>query len=199
MKNKKIVVALFCHELCTPILHQDLPQMGRWDLVCRCICSSFFLSHGIRYNVTFRCYSQAMEKTLTINGEEVKHLEPNEKNTAILLGKAFSENSANEKCLKGFSVVQGNTLIDRDLDNNLVVLLDEEGDEEIDIEGFSRITLLMGDQTDIMRDEMDLKDFTVRKWSLGKQKLLSSQCITIALYLLDKKVSCEHQGNKWIF
>ncbi|HUU76642.1 MAG TPA: tRNA (pseudouridine(54)-N(1))-methyltransferase TrmY [Methanoregulaceae archaeon] len=72
----------------------DLPgAAGRMDVLCRCVNSSFFLSHDLRRDVEcflVLCGEPDPPKTIKISGRDVKHLNPDERTTAALLKKALS-------------------------------------------------------------------------------------------------------------
>jgi len=72
----------------------DLPgSAGRMDVLCRCINSAFFLSHDLRRDVEcflVLCGGPDPDKTIRISGEEVRHLNPDERSTGALLKKALS-------------------------------------------------------------------------------------------------------------
>lgn len=72
----------------------DLPgSAGRMDVLCRCVNSSFFLSHDLRRDVEcylVLCGGPATDKTIRISGEGVRHLNPDERSTGSLLKKALS-------------------------------------------------------------------------------------------------------------
>ncbi|MDY7081623.1 MAG: tRNA (pseudouridine(54)-N(1))-methyltransferase TrmY, partial [Halobacteria archaeon] len=60
----------------------DLPgSAGRLDVLCRCVNSSFFLSHSLREDVRLYLVLQG-EITLRFEGRELQHLNPDERSTA---------------------------------------------------------------------------------------------------------------------
>jgi tRNA (pseudouridine54-N1)-methyltransferase len=72
---------------------EDIPgTSGRLDILCRCINASFVLSHGIRkdVNVYLVLLGGEAPKTLWLKGDELKHLNPDERTTAALLKKALA-------------------------------------------------------------------------------------------------------------
>lgn len=72
---------------------EDIPgTSGRLDILCRCINASFVLSHGIRkdVNVYLVLLGGPAPKTLWLKGDELKHLNPDERTTAALLKKALA-------------------------------------------------------------------------------------------------------------
>jgi tRNA (pseudouridine54-N1)-methyltransferase len=69
----------------------DLPgSAGRLDILCRCINSSFLLSHGIRKDV---CVYLVLRNqvVLRFEGSRLKHLNPDERSTGALIQKALEK------------------------------------------------------------------------------------------------------------
>lgn len=72
---------------------EDIPgTSGRLDILCRSINASFMLSHGIRKDVNVYLVLLGGEptKVVWLKGEELKHLNPDERTTAALLKKALA-------------------------------------------------------------------------------------------------------------
>jgi tRNA (pseudouridine54-N1)-methyltransferase len=72
---------------------EDLPgTSGRMDILCRSINSAFVLSHGIRRDVQVFLVMLGGEspKTLRLMGDQLRHLNPDERTTAALLKKALA-------------------------------------------------------------------------------------------------------------
>lgn len=67
----------------------DLPGgAGRLDVLCRCVTAGFCLSHGIRKDVQVFLVLQN-QLVIRLNGETLRHLNPDERSTAALLQKAL--------------------------------------------------------------------------------------------------------------
>jgi tRNA (pseudouridine54-N1)-methyltransferase len=67
----------------------DLPGgAGRLDVLCRCVTAGFCLSHGIRKDVQIFLVLQN-QLVIRLNGETLRHLNPDERSTAALLQKAL--------------------------------------------------------------------------------------------------------------
>jgi tRNA (pseudouridine54-N1)-methyltransferase len=67
----------------------DLPGgAGRLDVLCRCVTAGFCLSHGIRKDVQVFLVLQN-QLIIRLNGETLRHLNPDERSTAALLQKAL--------------------------------------------------------------------------------------------------------------
>ena len=72
---------------------EDVPgTSGRLDILCRCINAAFVLSHGIRHDVRVLLILCGGEphKTVCLRGEDLRHLNPDERTTAALLKKALA-------------------------------------------------------------------------------------------------------------
>ncbi len=72
---------------------EDIPgTSGRIDILCRCINSAFVLSHGIRHDVKIYLVLLGGDtpKIVYLRGEDLRHLNPDERTTAALLKKALA-------------------------------------------------------------------------------------------------------------
>ena len=72
---------------------EDIPgTSGRLDILCRCINAAFVISHGIRHDVRILLVLCGGEphKTVCLRGEDLRHLNPDERTTAALLKKALA-------------------------------------------------------------------------------------------------------------
>jgi len=72
---------------------EDIPgTSGRMDILCRCINSAFMLSHGIRKDVRVLLVllGGEVQKTVCLRGEDLRHLNPDERTTAALIKKALA-------------------------------------------------------------------------------------------------------------
>jgi tRNA (pseudouridine54-N1)-methyltransferase len=66
----------------------DLPGAGRLDLLCRCVATGVFLSHGIRDSVRVHLVV-ADELTVTFDADSLRHLHPDERNVAARVRDAL--------------------------------------------------------------------------------------------------------------
>jgi len=66
----------------------DLPGAGRLDLLCRCVATGVFLSHGIRESVRVHLVV-ADELTVTFDADSLRHLHPDERNVAARVRDAL--------------------------------------------------------------------------------------------------------------
>ncbi len=67
----------------------DVPGAGRLDLLCRCVATGVFLSHGIRESVRVHLVV-ADEVTVTFDSDSLRHLHPDERNTAARIRDALA-------------------------------------------------------------------------------------------------------------
>ncbi|TKX76746.1 tRNA (pseudouridine(54)-N(1))-methyltransferase TrmY, partial [Halorubrum sp. SD626R] len=67
----------------------DIPGAGRLDLLCRCVSTGVFLSHGIRENVRVHLVV-ADELTVTFDADTLRHLHPDERNVAARVRDALA-------------------------------------------------------------------------------------------------------------
>jgi len=81
---------LLTHDLDpTATIHlDDLPGSGRADLVARTVTASMLLSHAVRTDVRVHI-CVAGPYTVTFDGSSIRHLHPDERSTAALVGKAL--------------------------------------------------------------------------------------------------------------
>ncbi|MUW13851.1 tRNA (pseudouridine(54)-N(1))-methyltransferase TrmY [Halorubrum sp. CBA1125] len=67
----------------------DIPGAGRLDLLCRCVSTGVFLSHGIREAVRVHLVV-ADELTVTFDADRLRHLHPDERNVAARVRDALA-------------------------------------------------------------------------------------------------------------
>ncbi|WP_418282801.1 tRNA (pseudouridine(54)-N(1))-methyltransferase TrmY [Halorubrum sp. DTA98] len=66
----------------------DLPGAGRLDLLCRCVATGVFLSHGIRDAVRVHLVISD-ELTVSFDADSLRHLHPDERNVAARIRDAL--------------------------------------------------------------------------------------------------------------
>ena len=81
---------LLTHDLepSTPIDLDDLPGSGRADLIARTVTAALLLSHAVRTDVQVHIVI-AGAYTISFDGASIRHLHPDERSTAALVGKAL--------------------------------------------------------------------------------------------------------------
>ena len=79
----------------------DMPgAAGRMDVLCRCVNSSFFLSHDLRRDV--ECYLVLLgepdsPKTVLFKGDALRYLSPDERSAGALIKKEIGRASCRER------------------------------------------------------------------------------------------------------
>lgn len=172
---------------------RDLPSSTkRMDIIARCINSAFWLSYGIRKNIVFHTILHGEPNPpiyIRFEGEKLKKVSPDERSIAIFIGKAlkrFREGKELEST-PGIFVSRKNfeELLKENQDKNFY-LLDEKG-EDIKNVVIKRPFFILGDNIDLLPKEKKLlDDYGAIKISLGKKKYLSSHCITIINWWMDR-------------
>lgn len=75
----------------------DLPgSAGRMDILCRCVNSGLFLSHGMRRDVNVHLVLLGEPdpgKIVRFNGEKLKYLNPDERSSGSLIKKALAKDA----------------------------------------------------------------------------------------------------------
>ncbi|WP_094227015.1 tRNA (pseudouridine(54)-N(1))-methyltransferase TrmY [Methanolobus psychrotolerans] len=75
----------------------DLPgSAGRMDILCRCVNSALFLSHGMRRDVNVHLVllgEPCPGKVIRFNGEKLKYLNPDERSSGSLIKKALEKDA----------------------------------------------------------------------------------------------------------
>ena len=163
---------------------------GRLDVLCRCVSSSFFLSHAIREEVRVFLVL-ANEFTIRFEGSELRRLNPDERSTAALIRKALSER---EEAIGHMEVETspGVYLSRRGFKPVLegvpgtVIQLHEGEDPVVEIEPPEKPVFVLSDHRDFTELEVELlaenSDEQVR---LGPERLHANHAITVAHNWLD--------------
>lgn len=176
---------------------EDIPgTSGRIDILCRCINSAFFLSHGLRRDV--RCFlvllGGSAPKTVRLDGETVRHLNPDERTTAALLKKALALEAGPDwtRSTPGISVRTGDlssllkTLL---ADGAGLYYLREDGRDIRD--GLSgEGVYVLGDHLGMTPDEEAmLEGMGARVLSVGPASLHADHCIILINNELDRSTN----------
>lgn len=163
---------------------------GRLDVLCRCVSSSFFLSHAIRAEVRVFLVL-ADEFTIRFEGSELRRLNPDERSTAALIRKALSER---EEAIGHMEVETspGVYLSRRGFEpvlegvSGTVIQLHEGRDPVVEIEPPEKPVFVLSDHRDFTEPEVELlaenSDEQVR---LGPERLHANHAITVAHNWLD--------------
>ncbi|KAA0001919.1 MAG: tRNA (pseudouridine(54)-N(1))-methyltransferase TrmY [Thermoplasmata archaeon] len=171
---------------------KDLPgSSGRLDVVVRCINAAFWLSGEIRRDVTFHTILHGEPSPpvyIRLEGNKLRKVSPDERSIAIFLRKALERMNEREETSPGIfaSRISFEELIEKNEDKDFY-LLDEEGTAIDEIKFKGNPFFFLGDNKDLTKEE---KQFLIKKGakpiSLGKKSYLSSHCIAILNWWLDK-------------
>lgn len=175
---------------------EDIPgTSGRLDILCRCINAAFVLSHGIRHDIRILLVLCGGEphKTVCLRGEDLRHLNPDERTTAALLKKALAIVAGAEWSMStsGIFVRTGGldvVLSDLDAKGIKPVYLREDG-VDVHRAGCS----LSGDAVFILGDhlgmtpeeETQILQAGAEVVSLGPASLHADHCIVLVNWMLD--------------
>ncbi len=165
---------------------------GRLDVLCRCINSAFFLSHGLRENVRAHLVLQD-ELTVTFDGSELRRLNPDERSTAALIRKALERKEdaighISVETSPGVSLTRigFETLLDEQIGDRTIVQLHEAGKPVSAIEPPAEPVFILSDHHDLEDHEAGIlanrADLRVR---LGPERLHADHAIVVAQNYLD--------------
>lgn len=175
---------------------EDIPgTSGRLDILCRCINAAFVLSHGIRHDVRIQLVLCGTEpnKTICLRGEDLRHLNPDERTTAALLKKALSIAAEPQwsKSTPGIYVRIGGLvelLSDLKLKGIKPVYLREDGrDVRNAFEHLSdNAVFILGDHMGMTPEEENMiKEAGAEVVSVGPISLHADHCIVLINWMLD--------------
>lgn len=169
----------------------DLPGSGgRMDVLCRCVNSSFFLSHDLRRDVEcylVLCGEPGPDKTIRISGGAVRHLNPDERSTGALLKRALAlpVGTSFREASPGIAVRYGG-LAELAAEFSFV-LLDETGREirdEPELPG----AFLLSDHLNLTDAERGILS-GLPSYSVGPLSLHADHAITVLLNEVDRRRS----------
>lgn len=169
----------------------DLPgSAGRLDILCRCVNSSFFLSHDIRRDTELYLVLQD-RLTLRFVGSRLRHLNPDQRSTAALIQRALK---LQERLGEGeLGSTPGIFISRRGLCEVLdevkerverLILLHEEGEPLREAELSLDVGFVLSDHLDFSPEELVLME-DLPRLSLGPEVLHADHCIIIAHNELD--------------
>jgi len=170
----------------------DLPgAAGRLDVLCRCVSSALFLSHGIRDDVEVLLVL-GDEVTVRIDSRELQYMSPDERNVAGLLKQALeakdqaighreAESTPGIRVSKrGFEAVLDEAV------TGTVVELHEDGAPLADVEPPEDPTFVLSDHRDFTDEEADLlAEASDRRVRVGPEVLHADHAVTVAHNYLD--------------
>ncbi|MDK2826847.1 tRNA (pseudouridine54-N1)-methyltransferase [Methanolobus vulcani] len=176
----------------------DLPgSAGRMDILCRCVNSALFLSHGMRRDVNVHLVLQGEPdpaKIVRFNGEKLKYLNPDERSSGSLIKKALEKDAIEyeiqstpgvfirraglEELLKEFSEAG------RD-----IYYLREDGKDIMEYSELnSDAVFVLGDHMGVTEEEEEMIDKVAKcTLNIGPISLHSDHCMIIIHNELDRK------------
>ena len=169
---------------------------GRVDILCRCVNSSFVLSHNIRTDAEIYLIMEAGDdcpKTVRIDGSTVRYLNPDERSTASLIRNACLKKVPAGKELvssPGVSVSRrGFADVVKDLEGKgTFVYLKEDGTDIRDFEFPETPIYVLGDNQDLTPEEEEiLLAHNPAKICVGPVSLHADHCIILVQNEMDRR------------
>jgi tRNA (pseudouridine54-N1)-methyltransferase len=165
----------------------NLHDAGRLDIVYECIVASFFLSHGIRRDVTLNAVLNGPPQPplrVRIDGSQLHDVRTDVDTWQQILRKTIAG-----KPHPGVSVDRTSfeALLKSEARNRCVYVLEEGGQNIAEVEIAENPVFVLGDHVGLPKKA---EIFALRygeKISLGKQPYLAMSCITVINYLLDSR------------
>ncbi len=172
---------------------KDLPgAAGRLDVLARCINSAFWISYGIRKNVIFHTILHGEPNPpiyIRLEGNKLKKVSPDERNIAIFIGKALKKVNVSKEIESTPGIFVSKKSFEKLLEENEnknFYLLDENGKDIKNVE-IKNPFFFLGDNVDLSENEKNLLyKYGAKAISLGKTSYLSSHCITILNWWMDR-------------
>jgi len=178
-----------------PFNLNSLSNAGRFDILCRCVAQTLFISHNIRKNSEIYLLllgPPSPPKSVLIESSEVRSMSPDERSIAGLIVKALKLES--NKCWKRSS--PGVYISNRGLDDLLhhsgykIVYMTEEGEDMRELmrrEKLKDCLFILGDHLGVDKKHEELiKKHVWKSLSVSPLSLQADQCITIINYELDR-------------
>ena len=167
----------------------DMPgSAGRMDILCRCINTSFFLSHDLRRDVELilvLCGEPDPPKIVLLRGSELRYLSPDERSAGALLKKALALpcGDAYRPSTPGIYVKRGGFAGVVQEGNGGI--LDEKG---VDLRTAAELPgrLFLSDHHDFSEEERE-QIRTFPAFSVGPCSLHADHVITTVLNELDRR------------
>lgn len=169
----------------------DLPSAaGRLDVLCRCVTSALFLSHGIRTNTRVHLVLRD-ELTVSFDGSTVRRLNPDERSTAAMVRTALDAKDGAighqpATPAPGVELYRMGLAATLDRVGGTLVELHEDGDPIADREPVADPTFALSDHRDFTEREADLlADRADARVRLGPDRLHADHAVTVAHNWLD--------------
>ena len=167
----------------------DLPGSGgRMDILCRCVNTSFFLSHDLRRDVNcylILCGKPVPPKTIRFSGNALRSLSPDERSAGALIKKALAMPSGSifRDAAPGVSVRKGG--LAQLMTEHTFGVLDEKGND-IRVAGEIPDAFLLSDHLNFTEDE-ELQVKLCPRYSVGPACIHADHTITIVNNELDRR------------
>ena len=174
---------------------EDIPgTSGRLDILCRSVTAAFVISHGIRKDVCVYLVLLGgdVAKTIRLQGETLRHLNPDERTTAALLKKALNVPATLEWAMSTSGIfvrTGGLAQVLDDLKAERLIYLREDG---LDIRDLvpgalaNDAAFILGDHTGMTpEEETMISGAGAEVVSLGPTSLHADHCIVLINWFLD--------------
>ena len=160
----------------------SLLEGGRLDVVYQCGLLALFTSGAIRRNVIFHTILGGPPNPpvhLTLDGRGIRNVRTDERTWEGILRKVLSGNphpgiSVRKESLQALVRKRKN-----------VFVMEEKGDNVLDVEFGADPTFVLGDQVGLPKKDEKFALRYGRKISLGRKPYLAATCIDIINYLAD--------------
>lgn len=166
---------------------------GRIDILARCMPAAFLVSHGLRPDVelyTLHLGPPAAPKTVRMRSRDLKHLNPDERTSALLLEKALGAPTTGPvwaAATPGVSVAKLRLAELLDDVGAPIVLLHEQGDDITAASLPDGALFVLGDHLGFTpEEEALLASRAVARVSLGPVSLQADQCVVVLHNHLDR-------------
>jgi tRNA (pseudouridine54-N1)-methyltransferase len=184
---------------------EDIPgTSGRLDILCRSVTAAFVISHGIRKDVCVYLVLLGgdVAKTIRLQGETLRHLNPDERTTAALLKKALAVSATLEWAMSTSGIfvrTGGLAQVLDDLKATRLIYLREDG---LDIRDLvpgalaKDAAFILGDHTGMTpEEETMISGAGAEVVSLGPTSLHADHCIVLINWFLDTTKSFFEEPN----
>ncbi|MEZ5333741.1 MAG: tRNA (pseudouridine(54)-N(1))-methyltransferase TrmY [Methanolobus sp.] len=176
----------------------DLPgSAGRMDILCRCVNSALFLSHGMRRDVNVHLVLLGEPdpgKIVRFNGEKLKYLNPDERSSGSLIKKALEKDAIAYETQSTPGVFIRRAGLE-DLLNEFkeagrdIFYLREDGADIREYDGLKPdAVFVLGDHLGVTEEEEAIIDSVAKQTlNIGPISLHSDHCMIIIHNELDRK------------
>jgi tRNA (pseudouridine54-N1)-methyltransferase len=167
----------------------DMPGgAGRMDILCRCVNTALFLSHGMRRDVEVFLILLGPPnppRTILFSGEKVRYLSPDERSAGSLIKKALNLPAGDEfrESTPGVYIRRGGL---RELFAEYpFVLLDDSG-TDVRIASSLPGNYLLSDHVNLTEEEIK-ETGELPVYSVGPKALHADHAITVLLNEIDRR------------